>query len=147
MHRNKNCDRFGGLFLPRYLYTVRQKRGTDFVLCASLLILDRNWFDFFSQESISYNSAYLILVCVLFAFFLLVCFFCMLYCIVCFSSTTFASVPLIIGRQLVELCIFLATCHWHILFGIPSATHSFFPGLKPSFSTNLSHCSPSFLST
>jgi len=39
----------------------------------------------------------------------------MLYCIACFSSTTFALVPLIIGRQLVELCIFLATCHWHIL--------------------------------
>jgi len=31
--------------------------------------------------------------------------------IVCFSSTAFASVPLIIGRQLVELCVFLATCH------------------------------------
>ena len=28
----------------------------------------------------------------------------MLYCIVCFSSTTFALVPLILGRQLVELC-------------------------------------------
>jgi len=35
----------------------------------------------------------------------------MLYCIVRFSSTTFALVPLIIGRQLVELCVFLATCH------------------------------------
>ena len=32
-----------------------------------------------------------------------------------------------------------------LLFGIPSPTHSFFPGLKPSFSTNLSHCSPSLL--
>ena len=30
--------------------------------------------------------------------------FFMLYCTVCFSSTTFALVPLIIGRQLVELC-------------------------------------------
>ena len=30
----------------------------------------------------------------------------MLYCIVCFSSTTFALVSLIIGRQLVELCVF-----------------------------------------
>jgi len=39
----------------------------------------------------------------------------MLYCTVCFSSTTVALVPLIIGRQLVELCVFLATCHWHIL--------------------------------
>jgi len=45
------------------------------------------------------------------AFFLLVCCFCMLYCIVCFSSTTFAFVSLIIGRQLVELRVFLATCH------------------------------------
>ena len=25
-------------------------------------------------------------------------------------------VSLIIGRQLVELCVFLATCHWQILF-------------------------------
>jgi len=45
------------------------------------------------------------------AFFLPVCCFCMLYCIVCFSSTTFAYVSLIIGRQLVELRVFLATCH------------------------------------
>ena len=43
-------------------------------------------------------------------------FFRMLYCIVCFSSATFALVSLIIGRQLVELCVFLATCHWQILF-------------------------------
>ena len=42
----------------------------------------------------------------------------MLYCIVCFSSTTFALVPLIIGRQPVELCVFfLATCHWHVHIG------------------------------
>jgi len=32
-----------------------------------------------------------------------------------------------------------------LLFGIPSHTHSFFPGLKPSFSANPSHRSPSFL--
>jgi len=32
-----------------------------------------------------------------------------------------------------------------LLFGIPSPTHSFFLGLKPSFSPNPSHCSPSFL--
>jgi len=32
----------------------------------------------------------------------------MLYCIVCFSSTTFALAPIIIGLQLVELCVFLA---------------------------------------
>ena len=31
-----------------------------------------------------------------------------------------------------------------LLFGIPSPTHSFITGLKPSFSANLSHCSPSF---
>ena len=36
-----------------------------------------------------------------------------------------------------------ANCHTY-LFGIPSPTHSFIPGLKPSFS-NPSHCSPSFL--
>jgi len=42
-------------------------------------------------------------------------FFCMLYCIVCFSSTTFDLVSLIIGRQLVELCVFPATCHWQTL--------------------------------
>jgi len=41
-------------------------------------------------------------------FSLLVCFFCF---IVRFSCTTFAFVPLIIGRQLVELYVFLATCH------------------------------------
>ena len=38
------------------------------------------------------------------------------------------------------LCYVLPT-----LFGIPSPTHSFIPGLKPSFSANPSHCSPSFL--
>ena len=32
-----------------------------------------------------------------------------------------------------------------LLFGILSPTHSFTPGLKPSFSANPSHCSPSFL--
>jgi len=32
-----------------------------------------------------------------------------------------------------------------LLFGIPSRTHSFFPGLKPSFSANPSHSTPSFL--
>ena len=31
-----------------------------------------------------------------------------------------------------------------LLFGIPSPTHSFIPGLKPSFSANPSHRSPSF---
>jgi len=32
-----------------------------------------------------------------------------------------------------------------IITGIPSPTHSFIPGLKPSFSANPSHCSLSFL--
>jgi len=43
--------------------------------------------------------------------------------------------------------VFFCQQSYLLLFGIPSPTHSFFPGLKPSFSTNLSHCSPSFLST
>jgi len=35
---------------------------------------------------------------------------------------------------------------YSLLFGIPSPTRSFIPGLKPSFSANPSHCSsPSFL--
>ena len=47
-------------------YTVSQKKGTDFLLCASLLILDRNWRIFFPciKEHVSYNSVYLILTCV-----------------------------------------------------------------------------------
>ena len=43
--------------------------------------------------------------------------------------------------------VYICQQSYLLLFGIPSPTHSFFPGLKPSFSTNLSHCSPSFLST
>ena len=43
--------------------------------------------------------------------------------------------------------VFICQQSYLLLFGIPSPTHSFFPGLKPSFSTNLSHCSPFFLST
>jgi len=39
---------------------------------------------------------------------------------------------------------FICQQSYLLLFGIPSPTLSFFPGLKPSFSTNLSHCSPSF---
>jgi len=34
-----------------------------------------------------------------------------------------------------------------IIIGIPSPTHSFIPGLKPSFSANLSHHSLSFFSS
>ena len=30
-----------------YVYTMRQKKGTNFLLCASFLILDRNWWIFF----------------------------------------------------------------------------------------------------
>jgi len=43
-------------------YIVRQKKSTNFLLYASLLILDRNWWIFFTciKESISYNSVYLI---------------------------------------------------------------------------------------
>ena len=35
----------------------------------------------------------------------------------------------------------------YLLFGIPSSTHSFIPVLKPPFSANPSHCSPSFSSS
>jgi len=34
-----------------------------------------------------------------------------------------------------------------IIISFPSPTHSFIPGLKPSFSTNPSHCSLSFSSS
>jgi len=43
--------------------------------------------------------------------------------------------------------VYICQQSYLLLFGIPLPTHSFFPGLKPSFSTNLSHCSLSFLST
>jgi len=42
--------------------------------------------------------------------------------------------------------VFICQQSYLLLFGIPSPTHSFIPGLKPSFSANPSHCSsPSFL--
>ena len=41
--------------------------------------------------------------------------------------------------------VFICQQSYLLLFGIPSPTHSFIPGLKPSFSPNPSHCSPSFL--
>ena len=41
--------------------------------------------------------------------------------------------------------VFISQQSYLLLFGIPSPTHSLFPGLKPSFSANPSHCSPSFL--
>ena len=41
--------------------------------------------------------------------------------------------------------VFICQQSYLLLFGIPSPTHSFIPGLKPSFSVNPSHCSPSFL--
>jgi len=41
--------------------------------------------------------------------------------------------------------VFICQQSYLLLFGTPSPTHSFFPGLKPSFSANPSHCSPSFL--
>ena len=41
--------------------------------------------------------------------------------------------------------VFICQQSYLLLFGIPSPTRSFIPGLKPSFSANPSHCSPSFL--
>ena len=41
--------------------------------------------------------------------------------------------------------VFICQQSYLLLFGIPSPTHSFITGLKPSFSANPSHCSPSFL--
>ena len=41
--------------------------------------------------------------------------------------------------------VFICRQSYLLLFGIPSPTHSFVPGLKPSFSANPSQCSPSFL--
>ena len=45
----------------------------------------------------------------------------------------------------VSYVVFICQQSYLLLFGIPSPTHSFIPGLKPSFSANPSHCSPSFL--
>jgi len=46
-------------------YTVRQKKGTNFLLCASILILDKTG-DFLTyiKERIRYNSIYLTLACI-----------------------------------------------------------------------------------
>ena len=41
--------------------------------------------------------------------------------------------------------VFICQQSYLLLFGIPSPTHSFIEGLKPSFSANPSHCSLSFL--
>jgi len=41
--------------------------------------------------------------------------------------------------------VFICQQSYLLLFGIPSPTHSFIPGLKTSFSANPSYCSPSFL--
>ena len=40
--------------------------------------------------------------------------------------------------------VFICQQSYLLLFGISSPTHSFIPGLKPSFSANPSHRSPSF---
>ena len=40
--------------------------------------------------------------------------------------------------------VFICEQSYLLLSGISSPTHSFIPGLKPSFSANPSHCSPSF---
>jgi len=51
-----------------------------------------------------------------------------------------------VGHLTVEsYTVFICQQSYLLIFGIPSPTHSFFPGLKPSFSVNPSHCSPSFL--
>jgi len=41
--------------------------------------------------------------------------------------------------------VFICQQSYLLLFGTPSPTHSFIPCLKPSFTANPSHCSPSFL--
>jgi len=45
---------------------MRQKKGTNFLLCGSFLILRSNWRIFFTytEERIKYNFVYLILACV-----------------------------------------------------------------------------------
>jgi len=60
-HRNNSS-----LIRSLIVYTVGQKKGTNFLLCASLLTLDRNWWIFFVyiKERMSYNSVNLILACV-----------------------------------------------------------------------------------
>ena len=49
-----------------FIYTVRQKKGTNFLLCAPLLILDRNWrfFSHILRNMKSTISVYLNLACV-----------------------------------------------------------------------------------
>jgi len=37
----------GIVFIQLFIYTARQKKGTNFLLCASFLMPDRNWVDFF----------------------------------------------------------------------------------------------------
>jgi len=54
------------------------------------------------------------------------------------------------GRGVYGICaehltVFICQQSYLLLFGIPSPNHSFIPGLKPSFSANPSHCSPSYL--
>jgi len=41
--------------------------------------------------------------------------------------------------------VFICQQSYKLLFGIPSPTHSFITGLKPSFSANPTYCSHSFL--
>ena len=53
---------------------------------------------------------------------------------ICAEHLTVESYTVFIGQQ-----------SYLLLFGIPSATHCFFPGLKPPFSANPAHCSPFFL--
>jgi len=63
----KNSYRVSTLLCSRGLLLHQgRKKGTNFLLCASLLILDRKWWIFFVyiKEYISYNSVYLFLACI-----------------------------------------------------------------------------------
>jgi len=64
-----------------------------------------------------------------------------------FPSPFFRGVDSISAEHLAveSYTVFIRQQSYLLLFGIPSPTHSFFRGLKPSFSANPSHCSPSFL--
>ena len=48
-----------------HYYTVRQKKGNNFLLCIVFLTLDANWCFFtYIKESIGYNSVCSILACI-----------------------------------------------------------------------------------
>jgi len=74
-----------------------------------------------------------------------------------FSASRLAAIPIkslsditvkIVSKSFTHKMAAEASWHWNyvtVTLCIPSPTHSFIPGLKPSFSANPSHCSPSFL--